>query len=274
MTTTLPLSSDDRPGPAQWLRARQTRGRYTFSHTEAVDGLRRTPLAVSKALRRLVGQGLLVSPRRGFYVIVPGEFDLAGTPPAQWFIHDLMGYLEQPYYVGLLTASAQYGASHQAAQVFQVVTDRPTRSIKVGRIRIEFVMKSEIEGTPTTAVKTPTGCMTVSTPEATALDLVRYFKAAGFLGHVATVLDELAERLDGDELVRSAEAGGFEMAVVQRLGYLLERVGAESVTEGLAAVVADRSPQAVPLRPDLSRKGCPVDARWRIAVNEEVESDL
>lgn len=274
MATTPTRSTDDAPGAAQWLRARLTRGRYTFTHAEAVEALRRTPLAVSKALRRLLGQGLLVSPRRGFYVIVPGEFDLAGAPPAQWFIHHLMGYLEQPYYVGLLTAAAQHGASHQAAQVFQVVTDRPTRPMEAGRIRIEFVMKSDIEGTPTVEVKTPTGYMTVSTPEATALDLARYFKAAGHLSHVATVLEELAERLDGDELVQAARAGGYEMVVVQRLGYLLDRVGGESVTDGLAVIVADKAPQAVALQPGRSRKGCPVDARWRVAVNVEVESDL
>ena len=274
MATDPTRSSGDAAGPAQWLRTRLTRGRYTFTHAEAVDGLRRTPLAVSKALRRLVGRGLLVSPRRGFYIIVPGEFDISGAPPAQWFIHDLMGYMEQPYYVGLLTAAAQHGASHQAAQVFQVVTDRPTRPMKTGRIRIEFLMKSDIEGTPSTRVKTPTGYMTMSTPEATALDLVRYYKAAGHLNHVATVLEELAESVDGEELVQAAQAGGYEMVVIQRLGYLLEQVGAESVTDGLAAVVAERSPQAVPLRPDRSRKGCPVVARWRVAVNDVVESDL
>jgi predicted transcriptional regulator of viral defense system len=274
MPTATTQSSEDGPGALEWLRSRQTRGRYTFTHAEAVEALRRTPLAVSKALRRLVGQGLLASPRRGFYVIVPGEFDLAGAPPAQWFIHNLMGYLEQPYYVGLLTAAAQHGASHQAAQVFQVVTDRPTRPMEAGRIRIEFVMKSDIEGTPTAEVKTPTGYMTVSTPEATALDLVRYFKAAGHLGHVATVLEELAERLDGDEMVPAARVGGYETAVVQRLGYVLDRVGAESVTAGLAAIVAEKAPQAVPLRPDRPRRRCPVDARWRVAVNDEAESDL
>jgi len=274
MATTRTQSSEDGPGAVKWLRARQTRGLYTFTHDEAVEGLGRTPLAVTKALRRLIVQGLLVSPRRWFYVIVPGEFDLSGAPPAPWFIDDLMRYLEQPYYVGLLTAAAQHGASHQVAQVFQVVTDRPTRAVRAGRNRIEFVMKAEVEGTPTTEVKTPTGSMTVSTPEATALDLVRYYKAAGHLSHVATVLEELAETLDWGALVRAAEAGGFEMVVVQRLGYLLDRVGAGEVAEGLSALVAERTPQAVPLRPDRSRKGCPVDARWRVAVNTEVESDL
>ncbi len=37
--------------------------------------------------------------------------------------------------------------------------------------------------------------MRVSTPEATALDLVRFVTAAGHIGNVATVLAELSEEL-------------------------------------------------------------------------------
>ena len=45
-------------------------------------------------------------------------------------------------------------------------------------------------------VKTVTGSIRVSTPEATALDLLRYVAAAGYLSNVATVLHELAEACD------------------------------------------------------------------------------
>src|SRR5207244_10392072 len=62
--------------------------------------------------------------RRGFYVIVPPEYRVAGSLPAAWFIRDLMDYLRRPYYVGLLTAPSLHGAAHQAPQEFQVVTDR------------------------------------------------------------------------------------------------------------------------------------------------------
>jgi predicted transcriptional regulator of viral defense system len=274
LRSTESAARDERHEAADWVRAQQARGRYTFTQAEAVVGTGRTLLGVSKALRRLVRQRRLVAPRQGFYVVVPAEYDLAGAPPVQWFIDDLMGFLGQPYYVGLLTAAAHHGAAHQAAQVFQVVTDRPTRAVAVGRHRLQFVSKANIGRTPVQAVKTPTGTMTVSTPEATALDLVRYYKIAGFLGHVATVLDELAERMGAEAVARAAVEGDFEMSVVQRLGYLLERVGAEAVTGGLAKLVTQAAPQPVPLRPDLSRKGHPLDARWRIVVNDEVESDL
>jgi hypothetical protein len=59
-------------------------------------------VAAQTALRRLKQQGRVVSPRRGFYVVVPPEYRAAGSLPASWFIDDLMRYLDQPYYVGLL----------------------------------------------------------------------------------------------------------------------------------------------------------------------------
>lgn len=57
---------DERHEAADWVRAQQARGRYTFTQVEAVAGMGRTPLGVSKALRRLVRQRRLVAPRQGF----------------------------------------------------------------------------------------------------------------------------------------------------------------------------------------------------------------
>jgi hypothetical protein len=77
-------------------------------------------VATKTALRRLKEQGRIVSPRRGFYVVVPPEYRAAGSPPASWFIDELMRYLDQPYYVGLLSAAAIHSASRQQSMVFQV----------------------------------------------------------------------------------------------------------------------------------------------------------
>ncbi|MGH7573003.1 MAG: type IV toxin-antitoxin system AbiEi family antitoxin domain-containing protein [Gemmatimonadota bacterium] len=59
-----------------------------------------------------------------------------------WLIDDLMRFLEQPYYVGLLSAAAIHGAGYQQPMVFQVITDQPTREIRIGRQRIEFHRRS------------------------------------------------------------------------------------------------------------------------------------
>ena len=66
-------------------------------------------------------------------MIVPLEYLHAGGPPPSLFIDDLMKAMERPYYVGLLSAAALHGASHQQPQEFQVFSDRPIRPIQVGR---------------------------------------------------------------------------------------------------------------------------------------------
>jgi len=203
-------------------------------------------------------------------VIVPPEYRAAGSIPPSWFIRDLMAFFGRPYYVGLLSAGALHGAAHQAPQELQVVTDRALRSIELGRVRIRFVKKARASSTPTVGIKTPTGEIKVSTPEATALDLIRYVQHAGFLPNVAIVLNELAERLDPVALVRAAEADG-EPAYAQRLGYLLERLGHAELTASLHEWIKAKAPRVTPLRSDLPTSGVLRARRWRVAVNEEVE---
>jgi predicted transcriptional regulator of viral defense system len=75
--------------------------------------------------------------------------------------------------------------------------------------------------------------MKVATPETTAWDLVRYFKAAGGLENVVTVLSQLAEKLDAKKLLDAVKRHG-EVIAAQRLGHLLDRAGRRDVTKGLA----------------------------------------
>jgi predicted transcriptional regulator of viral defense system len=221
-----------------------------------------------------VRKGRLVVPRRGFYVIVPMEYSLVGAPPASWFVADLMAYLQRPYYVGLLSAAALYGAAHQQPMVFQVVTDAPLRCVEVGRAHIRFVQKSGLERTPTMERKTSTGFMKVSTPEATALDIVRYYRGAGHLDHVATVLAELGEELDAERLVAAAQDSAVEVSVVQRLGYLLELVDHQTLVQPLAAWLAARNPAHVMLLPGAKSAGFTRNGRWRVIANADVEPDV
>jgi len=259
---------------AAWVDGLQARGRYTFRRSEADAAGQRSARALKKALGRQVLRGHVVSPRRGFFVIVPAEHALVGAPPAPWFIDDLMAYMERPYYVALLTAAAFHGAAHQQPQIFQVMTDVPLRPVEVGRVRIRFTKRAGLDRVPTVPMKTPTGAMRVSTPEATALDLVRFFKAAGHLDNVATVIGELGERLDGSCLLKVAKSSRVEMEVVQRLGFLLDLVKRRDVAKPLAAWVAARRPLPARLVPGRSSTNAPENSRWRVLVNAEVEPDL
>jgi len=252
--------------------SRQARGQYILTREQARRTLGVSEQALKKAVQRLVAKRRLAVPRRGFFVIVPVEYREAGAPPPSWYIDDLMDFLGQPYYVGLLSAAALHGAAHHQPQEFQVVTNRQLRRVAAGRARIRFFRKLHLERTPTSKVKTETGDMRVATPEATALDLLRYVEGVGQLGHVATVLAELVEDMDADLLVQAARTES-ELPTAQRLGHILEQVGARELTGSLAAWIEECRPRYVPLRSDRSVKGAEKDARWRVLANEKVESE-
>lgn len=251
----------------------QAEGRYTFDRAEATAALQVSSQMLKKAAMRLAAKNRIAVPTRGFYVVVPLEYRTAGSPPPSWFIHDLMAHLGKPYYVGVLSAAGLHGAAHQQPQEFQVVTAVARRTMVAGRARIRFLGKRHLGKTATTEVTTETGTMRVSTPEATAIDLVRYVSAAGGLDNVATVLTELAESLDPARLLQ-AVAGDGELIYAQRLGYLLGLVGAGELASKVAKLIDDENPRNVLLRPGRASRGCTVDRRWRVVVNEQVEADL
>lgn len=254
-----------------YLDALHSRGRYTVTKAEIVSATGQLPRTAEAALRRLKAKHRVASPRRGFYVIVPAEYRQAGAPPATWFVHDFMSFLDQPYYVGLLSAAELHGAAHQRPQELQIVTDRATRPVRAGRGRIRFVKKERVLSTPVQLVNSGAGSIRVSTPEATALDLVRYARVSGYLDNVATVLRDLAERIDKDRLAEAAYPG--ENATAQRLGYLLEKLGFGEKASPLARAVASHRPSPVPLRPDIRQRRGAIDPRWQVIINEEVEPD-
>ena len=250
----------------------QATGRYVLLRDQALEALGISDEALKKAVQRLVAKRRLAVPRRGFFIIVPMEYRDAGAPPPAWFIDDLMKFCGQPYYVGLLSAAALHGAAHHQPQEFQVMTNKQLRSAVAGRASLRFFRKRHVEHVPTMEMKTETGTMRVSTPEATALDLLLYLAGAGHLGNVATVLGELAEKMDGQRLVETAKLDG-ELSNAQRLGHILDRVGAGHLGVALAAWIAERRPRFVPLRSDRSAHQAAKDIRWHVLVNESLESE-
>jgi predicted transcriptional regulator of viral defense system len=253
-----------------WVDNQQAGGKYAFLRREAIVDSGLSGESVKKALQRLVVRGRIAKAKDYFFVIIPLEYTSAGGPPASWFIHDLMAAMGRPYYAGLLTAAGLHGASHHQPQEFQVVTDRPIRSINVGRSRIKFFASRYISGAATTDLKTPTGFMRVSTPETTAADLVRFGKSAGQLDNVATVISELAPKLDPKKLAAAAKVSG-DLPNAQRLGYILGRVHTRNLVEPLRRWVERQSPRAIPLRSHRRGQEAKEDRRWHVLVDQPLE---
>ncbi|MHB8772653.1 MAG: type IV toxin-antitoxin system AbiEi family antitoxin domain-containing protein [Syntrophales bacterium] len=256
-----------------WVDSRQEQGLYFFTREEAIQSLQFTEEAFKKAAARLAKKNRILRIRSGFFVIIPLEYRSSGILPAEWFIADLMAYLEQPYYVGLLSAAALHGAAHQQPQQFQVVTTAPQREVRKKGLAIRFLFKTNFKATPVTQIKVQTGHIFVSSPEATALDLIRYARSIGGLDRVMTVLQELGEAMDAAKLSDAIKADG-SLVCGQRLGWLMEKSGYAALVKELAGFIADKNPPVTRLDPSLPGADSEKDARWRLLINTDVEGDL
>ncbi|HUI61805.1 MAG TPA: type IV toxin-antitoxin system AbiEi family antitoxin [Steroidobacteraceae bacterium] len=161
---------------------------------------------------------------------------------ANW-LDTYFGLRRQPYYVGLLSAAALHGSSQQAPQVTQVLATKPMRPMEVGRLRIEFHVKSSVTQTPLALLPGLPAPLAVSTPEATALDLIAFSHRIGGIRRALEVIAGFRSvmTLAGLKEALSAEP---QTAVKQRFGYVLallglDRLAAEvhkGLSERLAAV--------------------------------------
>lgn len=255
----------------EYIAGLATNGKYHFTAAEMRQSLGVSPAAAKLALLRLARQGLVASSARGFYVIVPPEYRQLGCLPADQFIPALMARHGLTYYAGLLSAAQYHGAAHHRPQEFQVFVAKNRRPIACGAVRVAFIARKRIANVPVQSFNTPRGTIRVSTVEATAVDLVGYERHAGGLDQVATILAELAEQIDPERLVAAAQTAPIPWA--QRLGYLLELVGATAGAELLKAHVRKAARDMTPLLPGTSHAKARQEKDWRLYVNAEVEAE-
>jgi predicted transcriptional regulator of viral defense system len=251
---------------------RAAKGRYDFTAPDLVAALGISGNAANHALSRLLNRRLIASPARGFYVTVPPEYRALGCLPADQFIPPLMEHLHLRYYAGLLTAAQYHGAAHQRPQESQVFLARNRRPIECGGVRVAFIARKRLTDVPVQSFNTPRGTIVVSSPEATALDLIGYADRAGGLGQVATILSELSERLDPEKLTVAARTAPIPWA--QRLGYLLEHLGFSAKTSALKNYVRESAMQSATLLPQASRTHSHRNKGWKLYVNAKVEPEL
>jgi len=265
-------SESDHQNARKYVAALAASGRYHFVSRDAQSALGVSADAAKLALNRLAKQELIASPARGFYVVVPPEYHSLGCLPADQFIPALMKRLALLYYAGLLSAAQYHGAAHHRPQEFQVFLAKNRRPIQCGNVRVTFMARRRIKDVPVQSFNTPRGSVLVSSPEATALDLVGYQHHAGGLDQVATVLSELAERINAEKLAAAAQTAPVPW--VQRLGYLLEHLGAGEKTPPLKAYVREHAKQSAALLPKAAYKHARRDKDWKLYVNADVDVEL
>ena len=131
---------------ASWIYDKPLRGNYTFTHDEVAQAFPGMSAgSIARALTREVSKGRIMSPLRGFYVIVPDEYVLRGAVPQSFYLDDMMHHLGRKYYVALLSAASYHGASHQVPLRFSVMIEPPAMRDKKGeKYLTHYFCKSHI----------------------------------------------------------------------------------------------------------------------------------
>lgn len=258
-------------------------GRATFSRESAEKAVALKEEGLVAALVRLGKRKRIVSPHKGFYIILRPEDQTSGAPdPAQW-IDPLMRYLSLDYRVSLLRAAALHGSSHQAAMVFQVVVPRQLRSFEIGRHRVQYLTQAEAafsavnEAPYLSQIKTNAGFAKAAGVELTLLDAARYAQKAGGMNGVAQIAMSIGDKADPKRLAQLA--AHYETSCVRRLGYLLEHFHHDKQAKALEPVASKAKtavlfdPSSKPLVASLA-DAYEKNSRWKLILNEEVEVDL
>jgi predicted transcriptional regulator of viral defense system len=257
---------------AKFIADLGSRGRYHFATEDIREALGISTVAARAVLRRTKARGETADPHRGFHVIVPPEYRRLGCLPPEQFVPQLMEHLGEYYYVALLSAAELHGAAHHRPQTFQVMVKKNRRPLECGEVRVQFVARKDLDRTPTVEKNTPRGKVRISSPEATALELVGYADQCGGFDNVALIVGELVDVMDVFKLNEAARL--CPIAWTQRLGYLLDLTNHAQVADSLAEHVQAHATVFAPLVRSRSTARARREQRWKLAINASVEPDL
>ena len=253
----------------QYIQNLIRRGIWSFTSKEITNHFGFYP---KNKLVLLRNKGRIITPAKGFYVIVPEEYIGSERLPVDRYIDALMMYYNRSYYVGLLTAASYWGAAHQSPQGFQVITNYDRRNILINRNKIVFYEKKNVETIPIAMRKSVTGYFNISTPESTFFDLVYFNKQVGGLENVGLILSELSEQMKTEALHKAIN--NYPNANIQRGAYLMELLGLEKFCSILDKYLRKENIIYTYLNPSGSIERANKHKRWKLLINETLELDI
>ena len=259
---------------SDFLRSVRGNGRYAFTMEELIIGVPKSIKNIRKDLDRLKEKGEIVNIRRGFYTILPPEYQSMGVIPVDFYIDELMAYISKTYYVGLFSAAMYHGAAHQQPQEFYVISKSPKpRKIKNDNFLINFSEKKNFPVYGIEDKKTETGYFKISSKELTFLDLIYFEQSIGGYSRIITILEELMESLNLNRM-RDAVKNDFPISTFQRAGFIAENILANNKLAGIFETkLAKAKPKTVLLKSSGQQIG-DKDDKWKVLINTQIDSDI
>jgi predicted transcriptional regulator of viral defense system len=229
---------------------------------DAVKALNITRSQASKLLSRWAGQGWLRRVGTGAYV--PVQLEMLNAPQVVQDPWVLVPPLFDPAYIGGRTAAEHWDLTEQIFRDIVVFTARPMRAKTLERqgaiFSLVHIRDELIFGTK--AVWRGQTKIAVSDPHRTIIDMLDDPATGGGIQQVADCLQQYLQRPDCDaaKLIGYAERLG-NGAVFKRLGFLAERVQADSLANACRA----RLTKGYALL-DPALDGSRLVTRWRLRV--------
>ena len=258
-----------------WIKEQEQRGITTFSFQQIrCVFAERSEMTLKTDINRLTLSKRIQNVYKGFYVIIPIQYQLKGIVPPTYYINELMEHLGKPYYVGLLSAAAIYGASHQRAMKTQIVTIGPRPRISNKNPLLDWNYRQQIPSELIESRNAEMGRINYSSAELTAVDIVQFASNIGGYQRASIILAELVEVLDMAKMERVLPY--TTTTAMQRLGYLLEFVLFEQdKVDQLYDIVKKRNGyfNAVLMSSEHPASDDAESNRWRVNMNIDIEID-
>lgn len=248
----------------------RSKGRYSFGLLEFKSKLGLNDKSANQSLHRAILKKKIARVRKGFYVILTPEYTQQGMIPISLFINDMMKELGKPYYIGLVSAAALYGASNQQPMQTYVITKQPAlRPIKSNVIRITFLIKKDWSTQSIIQKKSDAGFFNISSPELTLLDLFYYTHIIP-LHYSLGMTEDLLEAVTPAALKKTAKVYPYR-SVIQRVGYVLDKIlSNKQMSDILKDVLKKEKLYPVLLNAEKKKEGA-IDEKWMIIENTKIE---
>ena len=182
----------------------------------------------------------------------------------------VMAVARQEYAAAYVTAAYLHGLMEQIPQVTQAMIAHRRRDIRIHESQvIEFIVVSPWKMFGITQIRHLQEDLSVTDVEKTILDCLDRLDLAGGVSQVAQILKMAADekKINEKKLTQYAKKMGSK-ALIQRLGYLLERT--KLLPDARKALQRLRQAVPTPLDPRSPRRGN-LNRIWQVIENDEVD---
>jgi len=260
---------------AEYINILLSKEEYSFSWEEIIENTSKSETAIKRELSRLVSKGKVVNLRKGFYLIITPRYEKMGVLPIELYVNKLFEYLNRMYYLSLYSAAKFHGASHQQIQEEYIISSLPSlHDIRNNNISINFFNISNWPEKNILQKKSDAGLFNISSVALTMADLIHHHGKLGGLNRMLSVLEELLENIEMNDLKSLLEWYPHK-STIQRFGFLLNELGGDGEMQMLIFdYLKANSFYPVMLSPKNNQRPGKAPNKWKIDVNIKLESDL